>query len=164
MARRTTPLRYLCVTSGNTSRVVLATRGHASQQPYQCLGKSSCVICGRRRAQRPHGPKVREGARRIWAQQIPNAPTVWTSQTRKSKRLARMRLLEPLHPHDSMSISGLVVEYIVAIDVTRVRFPADALSVFYPPSLPLPLSRSLSHSLARALRNSLPVRGRLPEP
>ena len=26
-------------------------------------------------------------------------------------------------PH---SISGLVVEYIVAIDVTRVRFPADA--------------------------------------
>ena len=24
-------------------------------------------------------------------------------------------------------ISGLVVEYIVAIDVTRVRFPADAL-------------------------------------
>ena len=25
-----------------------------------------------------------------------------------------------------MSISGLVVEYIVAIDVTRVRFPADA--------------------------------------
>ena len=26
-----------------------------------------------------------------------------------------------------MSISGLVVEYIVAIDVTRVRFPADAI-------------------------------------
>ena len=26
------------------------------------------------------------------------------------------------------SISGLVVEYIVAIDVTRVRFPADAFS------------------------------------
>ena len=26
----------------------------------------------------------------------------------------------------SVSISGLVVEYIVAIDVTRVRFPADA--------------------------------------
>ena len=26
----------------------------------------------------------------------------------------------------SASISGLVVEYIVAIDVTRVRFPADA--------------------------------------
>ena len=25
-----------------------------------------------------------------------------------------------------VSISGLVVEYIVAIDVTRVRFPADA--------------------------------------
>ena len=28
--------------------------------------------------------------------------------------------------HSSSSISGLVVEYIVAIDVTRVRFPADA--------------------------------------
>ena len=28
------------------------------------------------------------------------------------------------------SISGLVVEYIVAIDVTRVRFPADALFEF----------------------------------
>ena len=27
-------------------------------------------------------------------------------------------------------ISGLVVEYIVAIDVTRARFPADAYSVF----------------------------------
>ena len=27
------------------------------------------------------------------------------------------------------SISGLVVEYIVAIDVTRVRFPADALAL-----------------------------------
>ena len=26
-----------------------------------------------------------------------------------------------------ISISGLVVEYIVAIDVTRVRFPADAI-------------------------------------
>ena len=28
-----------------------------------------------------------------------------------------------------IGISGLVVEYIVAIDVTRVRFPADALFV-----------------------------------
>ena len=28
---------------------------------------------------------------------------------------------------EDSSISGLVVEYIVAIDVTRVRFPADAL-------------------------------------
>ena len=28
---------------------------------------------------------------------------------------------------DITSISGLVVEYIVAIDVTRLRFPADAL-------------------------------------
>ena len=29
-----------------------------------------------------------------------------------------------------MCISGLVVEYIVAIDVTRVRFPADACGLF----------------------------------
>ena len=28
-------------------------------------------------------------------------------------------------------ISGLVVEYVVAIDVTRVRFPADALLLLY---------------------------------
>ena len=28
---------------------------------------------------------------------------------------------------NSNSISGLVAEYIVAIDVTRVRFPADAI-------------------------------------
>ena len=32
--------------------------------------------------------------------------------------------------HSNRSISGLVVEYIVAIDVTRVRFPADALLSF----------------------------------
>jgi hypothetical protein len=31
---------------------------------------------------------------------------------------------------DRQGISGLVVEYIVAIDVTRVRFPADASCVF----------------------------------
>ena len=33
------------------------------------------------------------------------------------------------HPGKSISrINGLVVEYIVAIDVTRVRFPADAFA------------------------------------
>ena len=32
------------------------------------------------------------------------------------------------HQKSPSSISGLVVEYIVAIDVTRVRFPADACS------------------------------------
>ena len=31
----------------------------------------------------------------------------------------------------SISISGLVVEYIVAIDVTRARFPADAYSMLH---------------------------------
>jgi hypothetical protein len=34
-----------------------------------------------------------------------------------------------LMPRD-IGISGLVVEYIVAIDVTRVRFPADAICIF----------------------------------
>jgi hypothetical protein len=38
-----------------------------------------------------------------------------------------VRLLAKMAKHPSNSISGLVVEYIVAIDVTRVRFPADAL-------------------------------------
>ena len=43
------------------------------------------------------------------------------------------RLLHPRACHcanknpELLSISGLVAEYIVAIDVTRVRFPADAL-------------------------------------
>ena len=32
----------------------------------------------------------------------------------------------PLPLRVDIRISGLVVEYIVAIDVTRVRFPADA--------------------------------------
>ena len=31
--------------------------------------------------------------------------------------------------HTASSISGLVVEYIDAIDVTRARFPADARSL-----------------------------------
>ena len=39
----------------------------------------------------------------------------------------------------SSSISGLVVEYIVAIDVTRVRFPADAFSWF----------KNLEHMIAK---------------
>ena len=31
-------------------------------------------------------------------------------------------------PVEDISISGLAAEYIVAIDVTRARFPADALA------------------------------------
>ena len=40
------------------------------------------------------------------------------------------------------SISGLVAEYIVAIDVTRVRFPADAFTLFFdqPQAPPFSLS------------------------
>ncbi len=37
------------------------------------------------------------------------------------------------------SISGLVVEYIVAIDVTRVRFPADASMYCTAPHVPIAL-------------------------
>ena len=36
------------------------------------------------------------------------------------------------HQKSLSSISGLVVEYIVAIDVTRVRFPADASFRHFP--------------------------------
>ena len=45
---------------------------------------------------------------------------------------------------EDSSISGLVVEYIVAIDVTRVRFPADALFryPFYAPNSDLGLRRA----------------------
>lgn len=43
----------------------------------------------------------------------------WPSQTTDTRQ------------RKSISISGLVVEYIVAIDVTRVRFPADALLVLH---------------------------------
>ena len=39
----------------------------------------------------------------------------------------RQNTTSTLGKHFPQSISGLVVEYIVAIDVTRVRFPADTL-------------------------------------
>ena len=42
-----------------------------------------------------------------------------------SSWLASLRLFSELLP-DKQRISGLVVEYIIAIDVTRVQFPADA--------------------------------------
>ena len=41
-----------------------------------------------------------------------HAPQAWLESGRNEKK--------------NISISGLVVEYIVAIDVTQVRFPADA--------------------------------------
>ena len=43
------------------------------------------------------------------------------SSSEVTRRKLRSRRGKP-----GISISGLVVEYIVAIDVTRVRFPADA--------------------------------------
>ena len=41
--------------------------------------------------------------------------------------LLSLRELEASWTLTFVSISGLVVEYVVAIDVTRVRFPADAV-------------------------------------
>ena len=43
------------------------------------------------------------------------------------------------------SISGLVVEYIVAIDVTRVRFPADAFFHMWSSNLPPLIAANLPH-------------------
>ena len=45
------------------------------------------------------------------------------------------------------SISGLVAEYIVAIDVTRVRFPADALIHSYAYGSNMTFAASQRHSL-----------------
>ena len=45
-------------------------------------------------------------------------------------------------------ISGLVVEYIVAIDVTRVRFPADAFS---PCAVQPQILEHLAHSFQETL-------------
>ena len=50
---------------------------------------------------------------------------IWRQTPRKSKR--KDAAGRALGSDFNMSISGLVVEYIVAIDVTRVRFPADAM-------------------------------------
>ena len=48
-------------------------------------------------------------------------PSQHPQEASKSTHLA-------MQPHIKQGISGLVGEYIVAIDVTRVRFPADAFS------------------------------------
>ena len=51
----------------------------------------------------------------------------------------------------AQGISGLVVEYIVAIDVTRVRFPADAYFVRLC-ALPLQLAPSALSVCALAMQ------------
>ena len=58
------------------------------------------------------------------------------SETKRSANAAVMTFHITTQPYVNFtstvhSISGLVVEYIVAIDVTRVRFPADALLVLH---------------------------------
>ena len=49
--------------------------------------------------------------------------------------------------HMDIGISGLVVEYIVAIDVTRVRFPADAIA--WPRMGTAQLGRGQGHMAAK---------------
>ena len=44
-----------------------------------------------------------------------------------SERTSGANTVDRLRADHGVSISGLVVEYIVAVDVTRVRFPADAM-------------------------------------
>ena len=51
-------------------------------------------------------------------------------------------------------ISGLVVEYIVAIDVTRARFPADAYEQFCVNSTGLEVLQDPRMSCALRVRNS----------
>ena len=52
-------------------------------------------------------------------------------------------------PPDEHSISGLVVEYIVAIDVTRVRFPADASISFSFSRLLVGIARACRYEVIR---------------
>ena len=60
--------------------------------------------------------------------------------------------------HPCRRISGLVVEYIVAIDVTRVRFPADAFVVFLRSSNAKKASFSLSE-MSKKVRKSVDAPG-----
>ena len=98
-----------------------AWRSRFGRGPRNQVNRSSPVICARRR--RPHGCAANCGAPSFEA---PNL-LVWR-QTRKHQR--KDAAYNALGADFGMSISGLVVEYIVAIDVTRVRFPADALRCF----------------------------------
>ena len=59
-------------------------------------------------------------------QTFASKPAGWLLAYSALRLLPAQMVLDMLH---AQSISGLVVEYIVAIDVTRVRFPADAYLV-----------------------------------
>ena len=86
----------------------------------------------------PNRTELVGGGRKAW--NIPSTPTThsettrcpstWlhthTTTTTTHKDFARNKK-KPANVKHTVSISGLVVEYIVAIDVTRVRFPADAI-------------------------------------
>ena len=53
----------------------------------------------------------------------------WSSESRSTAPVSACSLGQGWPPQQPQRISGLVAEYIVAIDVTRVRFPADALLI-----------------------------------
>ena len=86
----------------------------------------------------PNRTELVGGGRKAW--NIPSTPTThsettrcpstWlhthTTTTTTHKDFARNKK-KPANVKHTVSISGLVVEYIVAIDVTRVRFLADAI-------------------------------------
>ena len=61
----------------------------------------------------------------------PKTPMQTHSQLTAHVSLVIVFLLGKCPVTNSISISGLVVEYIVAIDVTRARFPADANSMLH---------------------------------
>ena len=65
----------------------------------------------------------------LWNSEEALLPYPWPASGGLPSRwwVGRGRQAEQLGRSKSQSISGLVVEYIVAIDVTQVRFPADAL-------------------------------------
>ena len=60
-----------------------------------------------------------------------------TFDAQQIKLTSHYLLLRMVHESVTVSkrISGLVVEYVVAIDVTRVRFPADAFVRVFSPIL-----------------------------
>ena len=76
---------------------------------------------------------IRQNCRRV---KVPSMPDNARATRNMAKSGGSARAIDHTHPtgckaraprEELNGISGLVVEYIVAIDVTRVRFPADAI-------------------------------------
>ena len=81
------------------------------------------------------GPQVKTGAGLGWQWEM-HGPCQAMVTLCKGRFGGPVQRVTDVHPRVvSSSISGLVAEYIVAIDVTRVRFPADALPFLHRSSL-----------------------------